>query len=135
MEKFDRPNLRSLRPELEKALADVCAKHGITATIGNGSFTEFECKFKLTLNLEGSNDAQTTLEKAQFGLCAKAYGLEPTDLGKTFMVNNNLYVITGINPNRPKFPISGVRSDGKKFKFPALTVKAALARNRATTSM
>jgi hypothetical protein len=130
MEKFDRPNLRSLRPELEKALADVCAKHGITATIGSGSFTEFECKFKLILNLEGSNESNTESNSQFFELYAKSYGLEPTDLGKTFMVNNNLYVITGINPNRPKFPIAATRSDGKKFKFPALTVKAALARNR-----
>ena len=135
MERFDKPVLRSLRPELEQALADVCAKHGFTARIGSGSFSDFECKFQLILELDGAGEAKAKSDSSTFELYAKSYGLEPTDLGKTFMVNGSLYTITGVSPSRPKFPIDGTRSDGKKFKFPALTVKMALASNRATTSM
>lgn len=134
MEGFNKTNLRSLRPELEKALADVCAKHGITATIGSGSFTESECKFRLILNLEGS-EAKTKVDSATFERYATLYGLEPTDLGKSFMVSGNWYKVTGISPSRPKFPIDGERLDGRKFKFPALTVRTALGKNRATTTM
>jgi len=133
MERFDKTNLRALRPELEKALADVCAKHGITATIGSGSFTDLECKFKLILNLEGSGEAKSTAKQADFERYAVLYGLEPTDFGKTFIVGGNSYTITGLSPNRPKFPIDGMRHDGRKFKFPVLTVKIALGKNRVTT--
>jgi hypothetical protein len=133
MERFDKPTLRSLRPELETALADVCAKHGITARIGNASFTELECKFQLILELEGVDEAKSTSRQADFERYATLYGLEPTDFGKNFLVNGVLYSITGISPNRPKFPVDGVRHDGRKFKFPALTVKAALSRNKTIT--
>ncbi|RUP37977.1 MAG: hypothetical protein EKK63_13810 [Acinetobacter sp.] len=133
MERFDKINLRALRPELERALSDVCAKHGITATIGSGSFTDLECKFKLILNLEGSGEVKSTAKQADFERYAALYGLEPTDLGKTFIVGGNSYTITGLSPNRPKFPIDGIRYDGRQFKFPVLTVKIALGKNRVTT--
>jgi len=134
MNRFDKPTIRSLRPELEKALADVCAKHGFTARIGSGSFSDFECKFQLILELDGAGEAKSTAKQADFERYATLYGLEPTDLGKTFLVGGSLYSITGISPNRPKFPIDGVRHDGRKFKFPAMTVKAALARSKNTAS-
>lgn len=134
MERFDKPILRSLRPELEQALADVCAKHGFTAKIGSGSFSDFECKFQLILELDGASEAKSTTAQSDFALYSTMYGLEPTDFGKTFEVNGSRYTITGINPNRPKFPVSGSRSDGKQFKFPAMTVKVALARSKNTAS-
>lgn len=134
MERFDKPILRSLRPELEKALADICAKHGITAKIGSASFTDLECKFQLILELEGASEAKSTAKQSDFERYATLYGLEPTDLGKSFMVSGNWYKVTGISPRRPKFPIDGERLDGRKFKFPALTVITALGKNRATTT-
>lgn len=134
MDRFDKPTIRSLRPELEKALVDVCAKHGITAKIGNASFTDLECKFQLILELEGAGEAKSTAKQADFERYATLYGLEPTDLGKTFLVGGSLYSITGISPNRPKFPIDGVRHDGKMFKFGLETVKRALAISKNTAS-
>jgi hypothetical protein len=133
MEGFNKPILRSLRPELEEALADVCAKHGITAKIGNASFTNLECKFQLILELDGANEAKSAAKQADFERYATLYGLEPNDFGKPFLSNGVLYSITGISHNRPKFPIDAIRHDGRKFKFPASTVKAALGRNKTAT--
>lgn len=136
MERFDKPVLRSLRPELEQALADVCAKHGFTARIGSGSFSDFECKFQLILELDGAGEAKASGAEADFKRYAHLYGLQPDDFGKTFELDNgSRYTITGISPNRPKFPVNGARSDGKLFKFGEATVKRALARSKNTASM
>ena len=55
-----------------------------------------------------------------FEVLAPLFGLEPSDYGRTFKSGGERHRIVGINPNRPKYPISTERiSDGRAFKMPA----------------
>lgn len=104
---FNRTNLKLLRPELEQLLKSddfktLCAKYGMTASLGNAKFSETECTFQLKLKAEGA-------AKTDFESYAVLFGLKPTDLGKVIVVGGYSYTITGINPKAPKFPINTTR--------------------------
>lgn len=55
------------------------------------------------------------------------YDLPVNAFGATFRNRGNEFRITGIHPNRPKFPISAVRTkDSRAMKFTAGAVKMYL---------
>lgn len=128
MDKFNRMAVRKLRDEMEVELNALYKKYGIVVKFGNARFSDFECSMKLELKIENkeSQEKNCDKEKALFEIYAPIFGFYPEDFGKRFAIQNQVYTITGINPNRPKFPISGMRLDGKQFKFSASTVKRAL---------
>ena len=58
---------------------------------------------------------------------ATSYGFKLDDLGREFTSRGVRYKITGIEPSRPKYPISAERvHDKRAFKFGASTVKMGL---------
>jgi hypothetical protein len=64
----------------------------------------------------------TTLDPDQlrFEAFAEAFGLTPADYGRQFSTGRDTFRITGIDPRRPKYPISAERiPDGQGFKFTA----------------
>ena len=64
-------------------------------------------------------------ERVRFEALAEAFGLSPTDYGRQFNTGWEQIRITGIDPRRPKCPVSAERiSDGQGFKF--TTDQAAL---------
>ena len=55
-----------------------------------------------------------------FEVMAESYGLAPSDLGREFTVRGEPFRVTGLHPNRPKYPIDVERlPDRCGFKFPA----------------
>ncbi len=71
-----------------------------------------------------------SLDKAMFEVLAPHFGLEPSDYGRTFRTSGELHRIVGINPNRPKYPISNERvSDGRGVKMPAENAALYLQRS------
>lgn len=55
---------------------------------------------------------------------ASAYGLDPSDLGSTFVQNGKTFRVDGLNPRRYKYPISVTEvKTGKKYKFREENVK------------
>lgn len=109
---FDKKTLRALQPKLEQALNDALAEFGLTAKFGGGSFDNSTYKPKVEIIAAGANP-----EKEDFELYASLYNLKPEDYGKEFNSNGATYTLTGLNPRRPKYPISARRQDGKRFKF------------------
>lgn len=130
MESFNHANVRELRPKLDAALKVLGDELGIAFHIGSMSFLGKECNVKLKLTAMGecdnADDALEAMEKTKFERYAKMFGLEPEHFGKEIRVRNEVFTISGIAPNRPKFPINGTRSDGKKFKLTLDTVKLGL---------
>ncbi len=53
--KFDKPTLRTLRTELEDALAATAQRLGIEIKVGNASFTDSNVTFKLNLSVRGED--------------------------------------------------------------------------------
>jgi hypothetical protein len=63
------------------------------------------------------------LHKDMFAVLAPRYGLAPADFGREFEAGGERFRITGIEPNRPKYPISAERvPDRRGFKFTAENV-------------
>ena len=51
---------------------------------------------------------------------AESYGLAPSDLGREFTARGETFRITGLNPNRPRYPVDAERlPDRRGFKLAA----------------
>ena len=97
--KFDKPTLRALRPELNAALAAVGAKHGISITIGNGSYTGENATFKLELALLGSDGKAESKELVALKECY------PELVNKQVTLNRgSTGRIIGYNPRAHQYP-------------------------------
>ncbi len=71
-------------------------------------------------------------ERLDFKQFAEGYGLQPEDLGRTFVARGIPYEIVGLNIAAPKYPVLGMRKDtGGVYKFPAKVVAEALKHRAA----
>ncbi len=121
-----------LRRELMTACQQVAETHGLTVEGGDLGGIDlrhgFDIAFRVGIPME--DGAIYSPEKAMFEVLAPHFGLEPSDYGRTFRTGGDLHKIVGINPNRPKYPISTERvSDGRGFKMPAENVAMYLQRS------
>ena len=119
---FDKTNLKSVRAEIDTALASVGKKLGIALKIGNISYSEeaFHTKleaFVVTKDASGKSPAEVKMiqELKKYGFM---FNVNESHLGKTFSSNGETFKFAGIKPSRPKYPVVGtsVRT-GKSFKF------------------
>ncbi|MDE4063444.1 hypothetical protein [Phaeobacter gallaeciensis] len=122
----------SLRRDMMTACLAVAETHGLTVEGGDLADIDlrhsFEIAFRVGIPME--DGAIYSPEKAMFEVLAPHFGLEPSDYGRTFKTGGDLHRIVGINPNRPKYPISTERvSDGRGFKMPAENVAMYLQRS------
>ena len=70
-------------------------------------------------------------DRILFEALAEEFGLSPDDFGREFSTGRERFGVAGIDPRRPKYPISATRvPDGKGYKFTAenvaLLLKAAM---------
>jgi hypothetical protein len=62
-----------------------------------------------------------------FAYLAERYGLAPSDFGREFTAGGERFRITGIDPKRPKYPVSAERlPDRRGFKFTAENIAMLL---------
>src|SRR5210317_201051 len=122
------PLLKSIRADVEEALAAVAKKHGVTITTGRGTYTAEWATMKLEIAAIDSDGTVQTKEAVDFVAYAFRYGLSPDDLGKEFSYGGETFEIIGLKTRATKMPILGQsRENGKIYKFPANAVKACLA--------
>lgn len=110
-----------LRRDLLKACQGVAESHGLVVDGGDLSDIDlrhgFEINFRVGIPMD--DGALYSPDKAIFEVLAEQFGLKPSDYGRTFRARGEIFRITAINPNRPKYPISVERvADGRGFKFP-----------------
>lgn len=125
---FNRQNLKEMRAEINKALAPLSDKYGVVFGTGNIRFTRDEFTVKLTVGTVNEGAPAQGKEVKDFLALCHGYGLEPTDLGKTFVSNGTAWVLVGLKPKSYKFPFLGERYDGKRFKFTEHTVRRGLGK-------
>lgn len=121
-----------LRRDMMKACLAVAETHGLTVEGGELNDIDLRHSFNIgfRVGIPMENGALYAPDKALFEVLAPHFGLEPTDYGRTFRTSGDLHRIVGINPNRPKYPISTERvSDGRGFKMPAENVVLYLQRS------
>ena len=129
IQQFDANTCRLIDEAIEAALKPLADEHGIQIKIAAGRYSAHGYAVKLEI-LTCDKTGNVHIPGADtFRAMAKFYGLEPEDLGREFQQGRVRYRITGLNPGRPKYPISVERvNDGKRFKFPADQIRQALGR-------
>lgn len=121
-----------LRRDMLKACLAVAETHGLTVEGGELSDIDLRHSFNIGFRVGTpmEDGAIYSPDKAMFEVLAPHFGLEPSDYRRTFKTGGDLHRIVGINPNRPKYPISTERvSDGRGFKMPAENVALYLQRS------
>ncbi len=116
---FDKSNLKVVRGLINAALTDALAQHGLTATIGNITYSDADFKCKLTVSCGSNEDAA----KREFEKNAFLFGLKPDDYGRDFSFNGKMFKLVAIKPRSTKYPLVGIDSAGKRYKFPEHAVK------------
>tara|TARA_R110000824_G_C14928461_1_gene648479 strand:- start:131 stop:538 length:408 start_codon:yes stop_codon:yes gene_type:complete len=119
--KLDRTSVNLIADEAGEALKAVAEKYNLILKPGRGTYDPSAGTFtpKFTFVCETEDGVP-----ADFARHAKSYGLTVEDYGREFTTYAGTYRLTGINPRRRKYPISGtcVRT-GKGYKFPRAAVK------------
>ena len=123
-----------LQRDLNRACLEVAKAHGLAMEAGQ--VREVDLRFALTYSVRvgiAMDDGQIySRDRALFESLAPAFGLAPSDFGRTFWTSGDLFRLVSINPNRPKYPISADRvRDGRRFKFTADGVLASLNEARS----
>lgn len=110
--------LRTLRTDLDAALAAVAKKHGIALGIGNFSYSTIDgtARTKLEVAVVDKKTAKSAGSSAavspkmlqarkDFKHHAKSYGLEPSWLDRKVFIGRSrmIFQIVGLNPSRPKY--------------------------------
>lgn len=125
---FDRASVRSLADAIEQAVQAVGKEYGVEIKRGNGRFDAGS--FKLTVNctiLAGAAERQKQEDREDFAYLCELYGLTADDYGRTFTSGSATYTVSAIKPKSKSYPIVCTRADGKRFKFPAQTVRSYLS--------
>jgi hypothetical protein len=109
-----------LQLDMLKACQDVAARHGLLVEAKDITGVDLRWGFDATFRVSVPLPDGTALdpERLRFEALAEAFGLSPADYGRQFSTGRELFRITGIDPRRPKYPVSAERiPDGQGFKF------------------
>ena len=95
----------------------------------SGRYNDISLTLKLEIAEINENGKVESAIERDFQEYARFYGLQLTDLGRTFTSNGKRYKISGCKPRNIRYPILGTRvPDGKRFKFTVDTVCRGLIR-------
>lgn len=109
-----------LQQEMLKACQEVATRHGLVVEAkeitGMNLRWGFDAAFRVSISM--ADGTALDPERLRFEALAEAFGLSPTDFGRQFSTGREHFRITGIDPRRPKYPVSAERiPDGQGFKF------------------
>ena len=118
-----------LQAEMLKACETVAARHGLVVEPRDITGVDlrwgFDATFRISIPLPDGSALDP--ERLRFEALAEAFGLSPADYGRSFSTSREQFRITGIDPRRPKYPVSAERvPDGQGFKFTAEQVALLL---------
>lgn len=118
-----------LQREMLKACKEIAARHGLVVEAQDITGVDlrwgFDAAFRVSITLPDGTALDP--ERLRFEALAEAFGLSPADYGRQFATERELFKITGIDPRRPKCPVSAERNpDGQGFKFTADQVALVL---------
>ena len=116
---FDRTNLKALRADIDRAVNDALGKYGLTAELGNISFTATDFNAKIKVSCGSSEDAA----RREFEKYAPRFGLDPDDFGTSFRQGGTIFTVVGIKPKSHKYPVLAANKRGTVYKFAASDVK------------
>lgn len=114
-----------IQTRMLEACRKVAADHGLVIeSVGwHGMDAGFAFEPAFRVSIPASDGTAFNLEKDRFEFLAEHYGLAASDFGREFTTGSERFRIAGIDPKRPKYPISAERiPDRRGFKFAAENV-------------
>ena len=130
VKEIDRNLIEKIRDEISHFLEPIGEKHGINLELGRCGYSSGNFTMKLEGSLVGDDGVVLTKEAEDFKKYAHWHGLEPEDLGKTFVHTNVVHTITGLRTRAKKYPITVVDAKGGEFNFGAGSVKMLLKQEK-----
>lgn len=126
IKQIDRASCKRLRDELDKVLAPLGKKLGLSISAGNASFTPENATFKVKIATLGADGTVRNEEAEAFKKSAILYGLKPEMLNTTFKDwGGDTFEIVGLATRSRKYPVLAKNIlTGKTFKFPVEQVLA-----------
>ncbi len=116
IEQFDPFILDQFRDEIMTAVQAVSDKYGVNAQALKGSYNTLEYNLSLGFSIK-PEDGVDPLEK-EFALLAPIFGLSAEDYQREFRgAGGKIYRLIAFKPRNRKYPVIGVNSQGKRFKF------------------
>lgn len=119
----------TIQSRMLEACQKVAADHGLVVESAGwrGMETGFAFEPVFRVSVPASDGTAFNLEKDRFEFLAEHYGLQPSDFGREFRTGSERFRITGIDPKRPRYPISAERiPDRRGFKFASENVAMLL---------
>jgi hypothetical protein len=120
---------KTIEAEMLKVFAEVAAKHGLVAEGLGMQAMDLRWNFEFGVRVSIPLPDGSTLDpdRILFAALAEEFGLSPDDFGREFSTGREKFRVAGIDPRRPKYPISATRiPDGKGYKFTAENVALLL---------
>lgn len=111
-----------LSHEMLEACQDVAVRHRLMAEAKEIAAIDLRWGFDLLFRVSIPLPDGTALdpERLRFEPLAEAFGLSAEDYGRQFSTGRETFRLIGIDPRRPKYPISAERvPDGQGFKLTA----------------
>ena len=125
MQEFNRPNIKTLREEIDNALKSIAEKHGISLMLGNVRFSDRSFTGKLEARITDTHGEPTMA--VDFRTLADTYGLKPENLYRMVTIQGKTYKIVGLKPRNRKYPIIVEEiTNGKRYKFSAFVIRESL---------
>lgn len=124
-----RAQARQITADVEQALADVFAKHGLDLKIKS---SKYGLCYAVSVEgviaaPEGAEFNPNSREAQEYAANAVYYDLPADGLGRTFTMGTHDYMVVGLNLRARSMPVIAKRADGKLFKMPTDAVARALA--------
>lgn len=131
---WNRNGHRQLSAEIQAELADLAKRHGLKVSVGGGQIGATNLVIKVTVET-GDTSIADAQARRQIDIDGRYFGLTGSDYGTVFVSNGKRFKFTGVQPSRPKFPLSGeCMSTGRSFKFTRSIVNAIVAARPSATS-
>ena len=126
---FDKQMCGTLGTAVEQALQKVGEEFGVKIQRKSGTYSPTSYTMKIEASVIGQDGIVLSREAEDFKTYCHMFNLEPSDFGKTFVVDGTIYKIKGLSIRSSKFPILAENMlNGKTFKLPERTVQRGLGR-------
>jgi hypothetical protein len=133
---MDRAKCQKIRAVLDQTFALLESEMkalGVKVSVGRASYSATSvgsASFKVEFAEISSDGNVATRESQDFKVNAFIFGLKPEDLYRSFQMGGKSFKVVGLRTRATAKPIL-CESNGKQYIFPAETVKAMLALQKA----
>lgn len=113
---------KQIETEMLQACTEVAARYGLVAERTGLQAIDlmWNLQFGVRVSIPLPDGSSLDPERILFEALAEEYGLSPNEFGRGFSTKRERFLVTGIDPRRPKYPISATRvPNGKDHKFTA----------------